>query len=147
MLRNLSRELKLDFEWSFRPIILFLRFLGVDLLPPSTRIKRWMSHCYALFCLFIFNFGINIYFRFLSEDEYNYKFTSIYNFVTNGIITITYVSDHSISLFFIRPRFANLMKLFRLLENEINDQRIFIQIRRFTLCILTLNLLLVDYFQ
>ena len=106
-----------------------------------------MSHCYALFCLFIFNFGINIYYRFLSEGAYNFNLTAIYNYAMKGIITIAYVGGHLNLVFFIPPRFANLMKLFRLLENEINednDQRIFIQIRRFALCILTFLILLVD---
>lgn len=82
MLPYLSR-LKLNFEWSFRPIILFLRFFGVDLSDDAkfNRIKRCFNHLYALIWLVIFNFGINFYYYFFSNIGNDFKLTTMYNYV------------------------------------------------------------------
>ena len=86
MLRNLPRlklNFELDFEWSFRPIILFLSFFGVDLSDDAkfNRIKRCFNHLYALIWLVIFNFGINFYYYFFSNIGNDFKLTTMYNYV------------------------------------------------------------------
>ena len=152
MLRNLPRlklNFELDFEWSFRPIILFLSFFGVDLSLPSddskfSRLKLWLNHLYALVWLVIFTSGINYYYFFFSYIGNYSKLTPIYTYTFNALEMIAHVGCHFNLLFFIRPRFANLMKSFHLLENEHNDQRIFIRVRRFVLFSLTFALLLVS---
>ena len=59
----------MNFESGFRPIIVCLRFIGVDVGSTvdgkgqtKTTIRRWLSYFYAFFCL-VFNIGFNIYCR------------------------------------------------------------------------------------
>ena len=158
MLRNLSRELKLDFEWSFRPIVLFLRCLGVDLSPSEgkTRVRRWLTHFYALFCLILAR-SISIFWHFLgpidsavtAANDYLklFRFTTAYSSTVFFIHLIAHVGNHLILLLFIRKRFPALMKIFCQLQNELSNQRVFIKIRRFTICCITFSLFLVLHSQ
>ena len=140
MLHNLS--LSLNFEWSFRPVILFLACLGVDL---SSRTNRWFINCYALIWL-IFNIASNIYFRFNASLNAFTAFTTVYRSTFQAFAVIAYVGNHLILVFFIRPKFVAVMQLFNRLENQLNDQKVFIKTRKFSISCVALTLLVVNYF-
>ena len=142
MLNNLS--LKYDFDWSFRPIILFLRCVGIDLSPTDGKMsmRRWLSHCYTLIW-FILNVYVNVHFRFLSMHIIEENFTTFYNFTMNVIITFGFVGNHLLLLCVVRPRFGHLINSFRLLENQLSNQHVFTKIRRYSLSCVAFILLLV----
>lgn len=142
MLGNIF-SLKLDFKWSFRPIIFSLRCFGIDLSSPSTkRFDYLLSNCSALIW-FMLNLGLNVYIRFLSNFSSAKTLTDLRS--THVIFTIAYVGSHLILLLLIRPRFAAVMRSFRLLGNRLQDDKMFIRIRRFSIVCFGFAFLLVFY--
>ena len=133
---------ELHFESSFRPIVFVLRILGVDVGAASSVGGQMMTNIYALMWL-IFNFGVNVYVRFISLAFFFYELTASYNLVLDVSFTISAIGSHLILLFFIRPRFATVMQSFRLVEHQLNDHHLFIKVRRFAIASVTLTLLLV----
>ena len=136
-----------DFESSFRPIIFIFRLYGVDVGSIKTPIGRWITHFYAVFCLAL-NVGINIQTRlvfkllFVIVGESN--ITSAYKLLGDVIFLVGYIGSHLILLFFVRPRFTTeVMESFRLVENQLNDERLFIKIRRFSIVCIAITLFLV----
>jgi hypothetical protein len=144
MLEN-AFSLKSNFDWSFRPITVFLRCFGIELSSPSTkRFDSLLSNGYALIW-FMLNLGLNIYIRFLSNFSFAKTLTDLYYRSTHVIFTIAYVGSHLILLFLIRPRFAAVMRSFRLLGRCLQDEKMFFRIRRFSIVCFGFAFILVFY--
>jgi len=141
------RYLNLNFESSFRPIIFIFRLYGVDVGSIKTPIGRWITHFYALFCLAL-NVGINIQTRLVFKLSFvivgESNITSAYKLLGDVIFLVGYIGNHLILLFFVRPRFTTeVMQSFRLVENQLNDERLFTKIQRFSTVCIVITLFLV----
>ena len=132
----------MNFESGFRPIIVCLRFIGVDVGSTvdgkgqtKTTIRRWLSYFYAFFCL-VFNIGFNIYCRLgylIFFDVFASGTTSAYDaFLAINSFT-SYIGNHLILFFFVRPRFAAVLQSFRHVQNQIFDEHIFLKVQRFSI--------------
>jgi hypothetical protein len=139
-----SSSLKLSFDWSFRPIVFFLRCLGVDVSSSDGKslTNRILTNCYALIWL-ILNIAVNVYTRFVATHIIDVDFTTLYNSTMNVIVTVGFVGNHLILLLIVRSRFATILKSFHLLENKLHNRRVFITIRRFSLFCVVFVLFLV----
>ena len=143
----------MDFESvCLRPIIVCLRFIGVDVGSTvdgngqtKTTIRRSLSHFYAFFCL-VFNIGFNIYCRLgdlIFFDVFASETTTAYDAFLSMNSFTTYIGNHLILLFYVSPRFAVVLQSFRLVQNQIIDERLFLKVKRFSIVCVSIHQIVV----
>ena len=134
-----------QFQQCLRPLVLWIRFLGIDLSDAEgsfPKKRRWITMLYAAIFLlaniasqcdviiYLFNnlsnFGVN-------KTSQSKTITSLLNTLIDFInFAIHGVGSHLILLAVIRPRWKNLMQSFILLEKQL-DFEYFIKLRRVTI--------------
>ena len=134
-------------SWSFRPILIWIRWIGIDIREDDKHKSRWQI--YGLLCL-LFNLACEAdvlnflrrpelyYYSRPSEMDYSLSNSTDfnraeYNSITsswNGIIDFTNYAVHSIGsqlllLTVIRPRWGNLMAILKRCESQLGDAKDF----------------------
>ena len=128
----------LNLAWSLRPLLIFCRCIGIDLLTDSLKRRKI---CYAFFCI-ILNIMSQIVTNFfclqaifstgkIGQDTFNSVTSSLNAIIAYLNYAITASGSHLIFLLVIRPRWVALIKTFQRFENQL-EPKFFIKLRWFS---------------
>ncbi len=112
--------------WSIRPLIIWLRIIGVDLpdiSTPSTQRNRWLSSGYRAFCFllhascqinilrYLFNTGLQV-FLYQTDDLGFGSTTVLWNWIIDFTnYTINGIATHLALLTVIRLQWINMLEI------------------------------------
>ena len=137
-----------QFNQSLRPLLLLLRFIGINLFKINSSSNRCLNISYDAIWLLINSIGqIDVMvFLFQNRDKYLMlgvetvkKVTSSWNVIIDLVnFTIQGIGGHLALLFVVRPRWGSLVETFSLLEDQL-DPQFFIKLHRIALfCVISL---------
>lgn len=135
--------------WSIRPLILWMRIIGVDLSDASShsrRQHRWLIHIYGVVCFLTHTFSqVNVVYYLVFERDclsngqndllviYD-TVTATWNWIIDFVNYAVYgIAIHFMSLTLIRHRWNGLQNNFQHLQIVFTDESYYVKLRKVSL--------------